>query len=49
VFGFLRLLSKRFPYAVDYTVAAEEARVWRVLDCRRNPRWTRTQLRKRPS
>jgi plasmid stabilization system protein ParE len=49
VFGFLRLLSKRFPYAVYYTVAAEEVRVWRVLDCRRNPRWTRTQLRKRPS
>ena len=45
VFGFHRLLSRRFPYAVYYTLAAQEVRVWRVLDCRRNPRWIQTQLR----
>ena len=49
VFGFHRLLSKRFPYAVYYTLSAGEVRVWRVLDCRRDPRWVRTQLRKRIS
>ena len=47
VFGCHRLLAKRFPYAVYYTVAAEEIRVWRVLDCRRNPQWIQTELRKR--
>lgn len=49
VFGFHRLLSKRFPYAVYYTLSGEEVRVWRVLDCRRNPQWIQTQLRKRRS
>lgn len=47
IFGFHRLLSKRFPYAVYYTLSAGEVRVWRVLDCRRNPQWIQTQLRKR--
>jgi len=37
VFGYHRLLSKRFPYAVYYTVENETAVVWRVLDLRRNP------------
>ena len=46
VFGYHRLLSKRFPYAVYYDLTPEEIRVWRVLDCRRNPRWITTQLKK---
>jgi plasmid stabilization system protein ParE len=46
LFGYHRLLSRRFPYAVYYTLTAGEIRVWRVLDCRRNPRWIRNQLRK---
>jgi plasmid stabilization system protein ParE len=37
VFGYHRLLSKRFPYAVYYTVEEDLALVWRVLDLRRNP------------
>lgn len=49
IFGFHRLLSKRFPYAVYYMVEEEEIRVWRVLDCRRNPPWIQSQLSKRPS
>ncbi len=49
VFGFHRLLSRRFPYAVYYTLSGETVSVWRVLDCRRNPSWIQTQLRKRPS
>ena len=46
IFGFHRLLSKRFPYAVYYTLNGETVSVWRVLDCRRNPKWIKTQLRK---
>ncbi|MEK7677026.1 MAG: type II toxin-antitoxin system RelE/ParE family toxin [Verrucomicrobiota bacterium] len=43
-FGFHRLLAKRFPYAVYYRVIAGEAVVFRVLDCRRDPRWIRNAL-----
>ncbi len=46
VFGYHRLLSKRFPFSVYYDVAGEEIRVWRVLDCRRDPQWITSQLRK---
>ena len=42
-----RLLSKRFPYAVFYTVTGDEISVHAVLDCRRNPAWIRRQLRGR--
>jgi hypothetical protein len=35
-FGFHRLLAKRFPFAVYY----------RVIDCRRDPRWLRRALAK---
>jgi plasmid stabilization system protein ParE len=45
VFGFHRMLSKRFPFGVYYDVGDEEVRIWRVLDCRRDPRWIRTELR----
>ena len=37
VFGYHRLLSKRFPYAVYYTFEDDLAVVWRVLDLRRHP------------
>lgn len=43
-FGFQRLLARRFPYAVYYRVIAGEAVVFRVLDCRRDPRWIRGAL-----
>ena len=36
-FGYHRLLSKRFPYAVYYRVAGNVAQVWAVLDCRQDP------------
>jgi len=39
-----RLLSKRFPFAVYYRIAEEEIRVYAVLDCRRDPAWTRKKL-----
>jgi hypothetical protein len=38
VFGYHRLLAKRFPYAIYYKVDSEGAAVvYRVLDCRKNP------------
>ena len=46
LFGFHRLLSRRFPYAIYYLIADDEIQVWRILDCRRNPLWIRDQLRK---
>ena len=47
-FGYHRLLVKRFPYAVYYRVAGSEAVVYRVLDCRRDPKWIRRALEKGP-
>lgn len=44
VFAYHRLLSKRFPFAVYYTVEGDLAQIWRVLDCRRHPTWIRRQL-----
>lgn len=45
VFGYFRLLSKRFPYAVYYKIDdADIITVWRVLDCRQNPQKTETSL-----
>lgn len=45
-FGFHRLLARRFPYAIYYRVIAGEAVVFRILDCRRHPRWIRSALAK---
>jgi hypothetical protein len=39
-----RLLSKRFPFAVYYRVEQDNAMVYAVLDCRRNPAWIRKRL-----
>jgi hypothetical protein len=44
-FGHHRLLAKRFPYAIYYRVVGIEAIVYRVLDCRRDPKWIRRTLR----
>jgi hypothetical protein len=43
-FGYNRLLSKRFPFAVYYRVENEIVSVYAVLDCRREPSWTRIRL-----
>lgn len=46
VFGFHRLLSHRFPYAIYYQMEAEnEAVVYRVLDCRQHPHKIRASLK----
>lgn len=45
-FGFHRLLSKRFPWAVYYRVDLQVVIVFRVLDCRQDPSRTRSALRR---
>jgi len=44
--GFYRKLSKRFPFAIYYTVTNEHIRVSAVLDCRRDPFWIQRRLRR---
>ena len=44
VFGYHRLLSKRFPFAVYYQIVEDAVIVNAVLDCRRNPSWIRQRL-----
>jgi len=43
-FGYHRLLSKRFPFAIYYCLHNEIIRVYAVLDCRRSPAWIRNRL-----
>ena len=46
VFGFHRLLSKRFPHAIYYQLEnGNTAVVYRVLDCRQHPGRTRANLK----
>jgi len=40
-----RLLSKRFPYAIYYTIKFEVIIISAVLDCRKNPVWIRNKLK----
>lgn len=42
--GFHRALSKRFPFAIYYTVESDIVRVRSIVDCRRNPSWIRKHL-----
>jgi hypothetical protein len=48
-FGFHRVLSKRFPFAVYYEVASGLTRVIAVLDMRQDPRSIRSALGDRKS
>ena len=45
VFGYHRMLSDRFPYAIYYKIEAGDPVIYRVLDCRQNPRKTRRALK----
>ena len=47
VFGFYRLLSRRFPFAVYYSWDGRAASVVAILDCPRNPAWIRGRLQGR--
>lgn len=44
-FGFYRLLSKRFPFAIYYEMKTEQTFVRAILDCRRDPKWIRMKLK----
>ncbi len=41
---YLRMLSKRFPFAIYYRVESKTALVYGVLDCRRSPAWIKKKL-----
>lgn len=43
-FGYYRLLTKRFPFAIYYQIPKKVIQVHAVLDCRRNPSWTLSRL-----
>lgn len=43
-FGYYRLLSKRFPFAIYYRIEGESVVIRRILDLRRNPRKIRRSL-----
>jgi len=43
-FGYHRLLSKRFPFAVYYKIVEDKVLVLAVLDCRQTPSWIREKL-----
>ncbi|BFU95041.1 MAG: hypothetical protein NTNFB02_17630 [Nitrospira sp.] len=45
VFAYHRCLSKRFPFAIYYSVEEQLVRIHAVLDCRKNPSWVRTRLK----
>ncbi|MBN2313191.1 MAG: hypothetical protein JXM79_04635 [Sedimentisphaerales bacterium] len=48
VYGYHRMLSKRFPYAIYYQIEKEtQITVYRVLDLRRDPRKIKKSLRRR--
>ncbi|HEY6873083.1 MAG TPA: type II toxin-antitoxin system RelE/ParE family toxin [Geobacteraceae bacterium] len=40
-----RLQAKRFPFAIYYKLDGDLVLVHAVLDCRRNPAWTRAEIR----
>ncbi len=42
--GFYRALSKRFPFAIYYTVENDTVRIRAVVDCRKRPSWIRRHI-----
>lgn len=48
IYGYHRLLSSRFPYAIYYKTENKEiVTVWRILDCRKDPLKIKKSLKKR--
>jgi plasmid stabilization system protein ParE len=45
VFGFHRMISRRFPYAIYYSVHEDAVVVHAVMDCRMDPARARRRLR----
>jgi len=44
-YGLYRLLSKRFPYAIYYSIKADVVYVNAILNCRRNPDFISNRLK----
>lgn len=44
-YAYHRCLSKRFPFAIYYSLEGKLVHVHAVLDCRRSPSWVRKRLR----
>jgi plasmid stabilization system protein ParE len=42
--NFHRAISRIFPYAIYYTCEGNDAIVWAVVDCRRDPDWILDRL-----
>ncbi len=40
-----RALSKRFPFAIFYTISGETVFIHAVVDCRRKPAWIEEHLK----
>jgi len=40
-----RALSKRFPYAIYYTLSDNVVYIHAVINCRRNPKWIKNKLK----
>lgn len=46
IFGkYNRMLASRFPFAIYYHVEEDRVYISAVLDCRRNPAWTRERMK----
>ena len=43
---YYRMLSKRFPFAVYYRIDGNDVLVYAILDCRKNPAWTRRCMKR---
>lgn len=46
-YGYFRMLSNYFPYAIYYEIRVETARVIAVMPMKRDPKWIEKQLRNR--
>lgn len=46
VFGYFRLLARKFPYAIYYIKEEDVVIVYRILDCRRDPDFHRKSLQR---
>ena len=42
---YYRMLSKRFPFAIYYTISQGNILIIAILDCRRKPAWIRNRLK----
>ena len=43
--GYFRSLSRRFPFAIYYSIESDEIRIQAILDCRRDPKLVEDRLK----